>query len=250
MLQTVKVFDRTIAVVKEGSTDSIFESIRVEKLTTIFFCNVHMLMLSRENPALALAMDRATLVVPDGVPIAWLQRMLGCKGAEVLRGYEAMDLLCAKAAATGEPIGLLGSTETVLTALSKQLERRHPGLQIGFVHSPPFLSTQDIELDSSLVQEITTRKLRYLFVGLGCPKQEIWIDRYSSALNCTLLGVGAAFDWLAGTTPKPPTWMERSGLGWLYRLMLDPRRMWRRYFVYNTRFLISAFGLISKTYLR
>jgi N-acetylglucosaminyldiphosphoundecaprenol N-acetyl-beta-D-mannosaminyltransferase len=203
-----------------------------------------MLMQSQEHSALAKAMDRASLVVPDGVPIAWLQRKLGYTQAEVLRGYEALNMLCAEAITANQPIGLFGSTEAVLDALSARLRERHSGLLIGFVHAPPHFTNLHFKPDPSLVAEINSRNLRYLFVGLGCPKQEIWIDRYAGELNCTLLGVGAAFDWLAGTTRKPPGWMEKSGLAWLYRLFQNPRKLAHRYLIYNTKFLIAAMKLL------
>jgi len=211
---------------------------------TAFFCNVHMLMLSQEDSGLFQAMDRATLVVPDGVPVAWLQRKLGHSQADVLRGYQAMSSLCAAAAAANVPIGLFGSTEAVLEALSSRLRQQHPGLLVNFIHSPPHFSNSCFEIDPNLVREINSRNLRYLFVGLGCPKQELWIDKYAGELNCTLLGVGAAFDWLAGTTRKPPEWMEKSGLAWLYRLIQNPRKMAHRYVIYNSRFIVSAIKLL------
>lgn len=211
---------------------------------TAFFCNVHMLMLSQEDSALAQAMDRATLVVPDGMPVAWLQRQLGQSQADVFRGYQALNLLCASAIAANQPVGLFGSTEGVLDALATRLRKQHAGLLVGFVHAPPQFTSLDFKPDPNLVAEINSRNLRYLFVGLGCPKQEIWIDRCAGELNCALLGVGAAFDWLAGTTRKPPGWMEKSGLAWLYRLIQNPRKMAYRYVIYNSKFIVAAFKLL------
>lgn len=191
-------------------------------------------------------MDRASLVIPDGVPVAWLQRKLGVSCAGVYRGYQAVEALCSAAAGTGQPVGFFGSTESVLAALIAQLSGRHPNLSVKFCRSPPLFSSLDIKVDSDLVKEINTRNLRYLFVGLGCPKQEIWIDKYADELNCSLLGVGAAFDWLAGTTSKPPGWMEQSGLAWLYRLIQHPRKMWYRYLVYNTKFIFASAQLLIR----
>jgi N-acetylglucosaminyldiphosphoundecaprenol N-acetyl-beta-D-mannosaminyltransferase len=209
-----------------------------------YFCNVHMLMLALEEASLARAMNDASMIFPDGVPIAWLQRRLGHRNAGVLRGYEAMDALCADASADRQPVGLLGSTPDVLNALTRQLKSRFEGLKIDFVHAPPKFSIGDIALDRGLVDEINAHQLRCLFVGLGCPKQEIWIDTYRNALNCPLLGVGAAFDWLAGTTRRPPRWMETAGLAWLFRLFQDPGRMWHRYLVYNSKFIFESSRLL------
>lgn len=209
-----------------------------------FFCNVHMLMLAQEDPLLAQAMNCADLVFPDGAPIAWMQRRHGFAHARVFRGYQAVEALCAAASVAHQPVGFFGSTDAVLDALVKQLEGRFPGLKVDFALAPSQFSTSEIELDSSLVQEINAKNLRYLFVGLGCPKQEVWIDTYADSLNCSLLGVGAAFDWLAGTTRKPPGWMERFGLAWLYRLIQSPGKMWHRYLIYNSKFIFQAAKLL------
>lgn len=206
---------------------------------TGFFCNVHMLMLSQDDPRLAAAMADADLVFPDGVPLAWLQRRLGFGEAEVLRGYEAMQSICDEAAGRGKVIGLFGSSGRVLEQLVATLSETYPGLQIGFAEAPPHLEGDEAP-DMGLVARLNARKLDYLFVGLGCPKQELWIHRHRPYLSCTVFGVGAAFDWLAGTTRKPPGWMEKRGLAWLYRFAQNPARMWYRYLIYNTKFILFS----------
>jgi len=241
-MRNVDLFNREIL---SGSVADLHETVLdLELSQSAFFCNVHMLMLSQENSVLARAMDRAQMVFPDGAPIAWLQRRMGYSQSHVLRGYEAVEILCADAAANNDRIGLYGSTDFVLDALVMQLSYRFPGLQIEFVTSPRQFSVSEIALEKSLVSEINAKNLRYLFVGLGCPKQEIWIDRYADELNCSLLGVGAAFDWLAGTTSKPPGWMEKAGLAWLFRLIQNPGGMWHRYLIYNSKFIFQSLKLL------
>lgn len=208
-----------------------------------YFCNVHMLMLSRTDPGLADAMGAADFVFPDGVPVAWLQRRLGRKEAGVLRGYEAMEVICERAARSGETIGLLGATDEVLAALGNRLQNRFPGLRIVFAHAPPMME-EDAPVNADLANAVNAAAPDFLFVGLGCPKQEKWIHRHRAHIRCAMLGVGAAFGWLSETMPRPPGWMERVGLGWLYRLVREPRRMARRYLVYNTQFILASAKLL------
>ncbi|NNK52264.1 MAG: WecB/TagA/CpsF family glycosyltransferase [Xanthomonadales bacterium] len=211
---------------------------------SVFFCNAHMLMLSREDEALAAAMVAADMVFADGVPVAWLQRRSGAPDADVLRGYEAVELICGETAGSDRKIGFLGSTEHVLAGLSKSLRERYPSLSIDYLHSPGMINDV-IQPEGELIAQINGKNLHCLFVGLGCPKQEKWVQEYAPHLNCSLLAVGAAFDWLAGTTRKPPEWMEKSGLAWLFRLIENPAKMWHRYLIYNTKFMLASFKLLT-----
>jgi N-acetylglucosaminyldiphosphoundecaprenol N-acetyl-beta-D-mannosaminyltransferase len=204
-----------------------------------FFCNVHMLMESQEDEILASAMGAADYVFADGVPVAWLQSRLCNEPAKVIRGYEVMLYLCKLASEKGHKVGFLGSTDKVLTTLRDCLVEKFPSLEISYLVSPSFVEG---ELNSSVeeIGAINSAGLKYLFIGLGCPKQEKWIYRYANQLNCSLLAVGAAFEWLAGLNPMPPKWMENTGFGWLHRLLHQPRRMWRRYLIYNSKFIWAA----------
>src|SRR5690606_5170640 len=132
----------------------------------------------------------------------------------------------------------------VLAALERRLKRDHPGLEVVFRHAPPFGEGSMLDLEDAQSAEINRSQLYCLFVGLGCPKQEKWMHRHRDRLECSMLGVGAAFGWLAGTSRMPPLWMERGGLGWLHRLWDDPSRMWYRYLIYNTKFLIFSLRMI------
>ena len=236
-LASMVLMDRRILCGPRSALASYLDGISAG--SAVYFCNVHMLMLSRGDPVLAQAMDAAEFVFPDGVPVAWLQRRLGQADATVLRGYEAMELVCERAARNNQTVGIFGGTDKILEALSDSLLTRFPGLRIVLAHAPPMIE-EDSPVDPGLVEMIQTAAPHFLFVSLGCPKQEKWIHRYREHLNCAMLGVGAAFGWLAGTSARPPAWMERLGLVWLFRLVTDPRRTARRYFVYNTQFLLAA----------
>lgn len=243
LLRTVRVFDTNICLGKREELATRLINAVEDGPKSIIFCNVHMLMLSQEDMELASAMAAADFVMPDGVPVAWLQRRLGHRRADVLRGYEAVTTLCAQAASLGKSVGFLGSTEVVLKELSKHLKQRHQGLEVSYLYAPPLIRDK-IEVNSSLVKSINSYDLDCLFVGLGCPKQEKWIARYGPELNCSVLAVGAAFDWISGRTNKPPGWIENIGFAWLFRLMQDPRRMWPRYLIYNSEFVIKSVKLL------
>ena len=202
-------------------------------------------MLSQEDPALARAMDNADWVFADSAPVAWLQRRISGKDAKVIPGYKIMLAICDRAAKTGERVGFLGSTPEVMRQLVNSLSGRFKGLPVGYQYCPPYMQGE-LVLSQEESQALKKADIQWLFVGLGCPKQEKWIATYSSELNCHTLGVGAAFNWLSGSVKKPPDWMERLGLAWVFRLMNNPRRMWSRYLIYNTKFLIKASGFLIR----
>jgi len=194
-------------------------------------------MLSLEDDALASAMNKADWVLADGVPVAWLQRRLSGKDARVIRGYEIMLAVCERAATLGEKVGFMGSTQDVMTDLVKNLSRQFAGLPVAYQSCPAFVTGELVSTPADL-QSINNSDIKWLFVGLGCPKQEKWISTYKNELNCHLLGVGAAFDWLAGAERKPPEWMEKRALAWLHRLLNNPIKLGHRYLKYNTKFLL------------
>jgi len=208
---------------------------------TVFFCNVHMLMLAQEDPDLADAMDKANVIFADGVPVAWLQSKKSGKGAQVIRGYEMVLAICQRAAGNNEKVGFMGSTRLVMDNLVNKLSERFEGLPVAFQYCPPLVQGE-LKSKQGVLEALRESGTRWLFVGLGCPKQEKWIARYTTELDCTVLGVGAAFDWLSGQVAKPPAWMERSALGWLYRLLGNPSKMWHRYLIYNMKFIAKLFG--------
>jgi N-acetylglucosaminyldiphosphoundecaprenol N-acetyl-beta-D-mannosaminyltransferase len=147
-----------------------------------------------------------------------------------------MPIVCERAEAFGLRVGFYGGTPAVLTAMTGALTMRFPKLDVGFAWAPPFRSLTDAE-DADVIAAITAAEVKILFVGLGCPKQERWMAAHREALGCTMLGVGAAFDFIAGAKRQAPAWMQRSGLEWLFRLSTEPRRLWRRYLIGNPRFL-------------
>jgi N-acetylglucosaminyldiphosphoundecaprenol N-acetyl-beta-D-mannosaminyltransferase len=175
-------------------------------------------------------------VTPDGVPLVWALRALGLPQTRRVYGPALMRLVCRRAEERGLAIGLYGGSPEVQERLRSRLLERHPLLRIAFAASPPYRPATEAE-DAATIDAIEASGARILFVGLGCPKQERWIAAHRETLPCVMLGVGAAFDFLAGAKRQAPRVLQRAGLEWLFRLACEPRRLWRRYLIHNPRFL-------------
>jgi N-acetylglucosaminyldiphosphoundecaprenol N-acetyl-beta-D-mannosaminyltransferase len=200
------------------------------------FVPVYNVMRARSQAALQIAMNGADIVNPDGVPLVWALRLLGVSDAVRVYGPDFTQVLLGEAQRNRIPVGFLGSTPLVLSNLLAAVLRKWPDLQIAYSCAPPFRALTAAEDDSQL-QEINASGARLLFVGLGCPKQELWMAAHKGRVNAVMLGVGAAFDFLSGTKPQAPRWMMAAGLEWLFRLATEPRRLWKRYLKYNPQFL-------------
>jgi N-acetylglucosaminyldiphosphoundecaprenol N-acetyl-beta-D-mannosaminyltransferase len=207
--------------------------------------NVHMTMEAYDDPAFQAVVNSADLVVPDGVPMVWGLRALGL--VQERRVRVSPDLLCVLFEACQERdirLGLYGGSPETLRVFCGWLAREYPRLRLVCAIDPPFrpLTREEDERHTLLIRESGAQ---LLLVGIGCPKQEKWMAAHAGgpqadpalALPCTMFGVGAAFDLLGGRTKNAPVWMRDRGLEWVYRLVLEPRRLWRRHFRNNPRFL-------------
>ncbi len=225
----------------DSASRAVLERARRAQGGMVCVANVHMVMESHADPELRRAINGAEIVTPDGVPLVWGLRWLGLPGARRVYGPQLTDTICRQAAAGGVPVGFYGGAPQVLDALVPRLCARHPGLHVVFHSSPPFrpLSAEEDALATAAIRE---SGVQVLFVGLGCPKQERWMAAHRGTLDCVMLGVGAAFDFLAGAKPQAPRWVQAIGLEWLFRLACEPRRLWRRYLILNPRF-VWRFGL-------
>ncbi len=201
--------------------------------------NVHVLMEAYDTPAFANIVNNADLVTPDGMPLVWMMRMKGVKGQERVYGPKLMLRVLEAAAQEGIHVGFYGSKPRVLDSLAKQLQLQYPKLSVAYSHSPPFRELSPEE-DASIVSRINESGARILFVGLGCPKQEIWMAQHRGRVKAVMLGVGAAFDFLARAKPQAPAWLQHIGLEWLFRFSTEPRRLWKRYLFHNPRFVALA----------
>jgi N-acetylglucosaminyldiphosphoundecaprenol N-acetyl-beta-D-mannosaminyltransferase len=199
-------------------------------------CAVNNVIEAYDDPAYREVMRGADLVTPDGMPLVWGLRLLGVPGATRVYGPELTPAICERAAELGIPVGFYGGTPEALTALTATARRRWPELRVAYAHSPPFRPLTSEE-EERTVQEIETSGARILFVGIGAPRQERWMAEHKGRVNAVMLGVGAAFDFLAGSKRQAPRLVQTLGLEWLFRLVNEPRRLWRRYLYRNPRFV-------------
>jgi N-acetylglucosaminyldiphosphoundecaprenol N-acetyl-beta-D-mannosaminyltransferase len=198
--------------------------------------SVNNVMVARQDPTFLGIMNGADLVTPDGMPLVWALRWLGIPTATRVRGTDLMIALLGKAAEAGVPVGLYGGDPRIMQALVDRLGRAWPGLDVAYAHSPPFRPLTPDE-DERTVREIVASGARIVFVGLGCPKQEEWMAGHRGQVPAVTIGVGAAFDFLSGEKMQAPGAMQRAGLEWLFRLLTEPKRLWRRYLRQNPAFL-------------
>jgi len=211
----------------------------------VCFSNVHVTMESYDSDEFRAIVNGADLVTPDGMPLVWALRLLGVVAATQVRAANLTVRVLQRAAAELVPVGFYGSTPEVLARLLEACRQHLPGLRVAYAHAPPFRQLTPAE-DAAVVREISDSGARVLFVGLGCPKQERWMASHKGRVNAVMLSVGVTFDFLAGARPEAPVWMQRSGFEWLFRLAMEPRRLWHRYAYHNPRFL----GLLAAQYFK
>jgi len=211
----------------------------------ICLANVHMLVTATRDRDLQGVMQKALFVAPDGMPLVWLLRRQGFSDVERIAGYDLTIRMCEMAEREGIPVNFYGSTPETINALKNAISRAFPALRVVGYAAPPILPDRP-GVDMGVVDHIKASGARIVFVGLGCPKQEFWMAAYSPHLPAILIGVGAAFDFLAGTIRRAPWWMQKAGLEWLYRLFQEPVRLWKRYLVTHTLFTLMVLKEILK----
>jgi len=198
--------------------------------------NVHMLVEARRDADFAEVIARADVLTPDGMPLVWLMRRRGARGQERVAGMDLLPCLCRRAAQDNVSVFFLGSPPGTLAAIRGRLASELPKLVIAGMESPPFRRLTQAE-DDAIVRRIAASGAGFVFVSLGCPKQERWMDAHRGSVRAVMVGLGAAFPVYAGLAQRAPRWMQRAGLEWLYRLGRGPRRLWKRYLVTNALFL-------------
>jgi N-acetylglucosaminyldiphosphoundecaprenol N-acetyl-beta-D-mannosaminyltransferase len=187
-------------------------------------------------------LNHLDLVVPDGQPVRWaVNALYSAKLGDRVYGPKLTLLLCRAAAETGIPVFFYGSRQEVVHKLCDRMRELCPGLVVAGSQPSQFRRLEPDE-QTELVETVRASGARIVFVGLGCPRQEVFAYEMGSRLNLPLIAVGAAFDYYSGLLREPPEAVQRAGLQWLYRLIQEPRRLWRRYLVQNTQF-VALFGL-------
>ena len=224
---SVDVIDYDFAV------ERIVDAAKRKKAFAVTALPVHGIMTGARDPEHRYRLNAFDLLVPDGQPVRWALNLLHGVGLrERVYGPTLMLALCERLAREGLPIYLFGSREETIALLSRNLRRRFPALRIAG-SQPGRFKVLSLNEREEIVRAITQSGAAVVFVGLGCPRQEIWAYENRAALSMPAVCVGAAFDFHAGTVAQAPLALQRVGLEWAYRLMREPRRLWRRYVLLN-----------------
>jgi len=233
------------AIGKGETLERIFEWIRAPERTThhVITVNVAILMMARDDPKLARAIENADLVVVDGKPLVWTASWLGSPVPEKVSGVDLMRLLLEAGNERGLSIYLLGTTQERLEVLERVIRARYPNVIVAGSRNGYFKRPDDAEV----LRGIAAAKADLLLVGMPAPFKEIWCEEHREALATpAVLGVGGAFDVMAGFVPRAPRLMQEAGLEWAWRLAMEPKKLWKRYLVTNSAFL----SLLGKTLVK
>ncbi len=209
--------------------------------------NAHHIVQIRRDVHLRQIYNSADLVLADGMSLIWASRLLGTPLHARVAGSDLFPRLCGAAAECGYRVFLLGGGPGVAQTAAEKLARTYPQLKVVGVYSPPYGFENDPKENARIVRLIRESRPDILFVALGFPKQELWISRYARECGVPLsIGVGAAFDFIAGIRRRAPLWMQRAGLEWLHRLLQEPRRLWYRYLVLGPQFVCLTFAELMR----
>ncbi len=230
------------AITEDATVEQVFEwkNARDGVSHHIITVNVAILMMAKDDPKLANAIDKADLVVVDGKPLVWTSRWLGSAVPEKVSGVDLMRRLLAEGNRRGLSIFLLGTTQERLDVLERVIRAQYPNVTIagtrnGYFKQPDY---------AAVTRQIRESHADLLLVGMPAPFKEIWCEEHRDELATpTILGVGGAFDVMAGFVPRAPRVMQEAGLEWFWRLAMEPRKLWKRYLVTNSAFL----ALLGKT---
>ncbi len=245
VLEVPRLQSRFVLGMRVDATSYVDASWRVLNWTRrresryVCVANVHMVMEAYDDPAFRAIVNGADLVTPDGMPLVWMLRRMGFPGQGRVYGPTLTLWILQEAARWGIPVGFYGGEPAMIAHITDRLIERFPGLRIAYAYSPPFRPLTPAE-DAAVVEAINASGVRILFVGLGCPKQERWMAAHRGRIQAVMLGVGAAFGFLSGLVPQAPIWVQQIGMEWFFRLLMEPRRLWRRYVRHNPRFVVLA----------
>jgi N-acetylglucosaminyldiphosphoundecaprenol N-acetyl-beta-D-mannosaminyltransferase len=204
----------------------------------VCFVDAHMLVQAHDFVEIRRALEAASMRLADGTPVSWCLRLLH-RGARCVRGPEALPALLDRAQEADLGVGFYGGSPETLERMTARVKNTYPRLRVEYSYSPPFRKLADEE-QLAILEDIRKADVQLLFVGLGCPKQELWMYRHSAELPCISLGVGAAFRIFSGEIRLPPKWIMNTGFTWAVRLAQEPRRLFGRVFLYLPRFAVMV----------
>ncbi len=238
----VEVVGTPISLTSYDEVLALLDARPADRPTVVAVCNVHSVMTARSDRDVARALSTADVATPDGMPLVWALRQLARADQTRVYGPDLMRAALAHGVERGWRHYLYGATPSTLNLLRQAAERIAPGVQIVGWHAPPFRALTARE-EQAVLADIRASGADLVWVGIGMPKQELWMQRVAEELpGVALLGVGAAFDLLSGVVPQAPPGLQAAGLEWLYRMLQEPRRLWRRYLWNNPRYLVLLAG--------
>jgi len=229
----------------DSASESIHDAIEAREKGYVCVTGVHGVTEAQERPGFREILNKSFLVTPDGMPMVWMGRLAGNDDIRRVYGPDLMLKICQEGVDKGHRHFFYGGNDGVAEQLRDSLVERFPGLQIVGTYTPPFRPLNEEE-DAELSAMVKETKPDIIWVGLSTPKQETFMSEYIERLDTTLMfGVGAAFDFHAGLVPQAPSWMQACGLEWFFRLLKEPKRLWKRYLRNNPLFLMRAAGQLT-----
>ena len=214
-----------------------------KKSSYVCFANVHMLIEAYKDKDFNKILNSADMATPDGGPLSKLMKLLYGQQQDRVAGMDLLPVLLQQAAARGKSVYFYGSTDDVLKAVVETAKQKHPELKVAGYYSPPFRKLSAGE-DEAIVEMINAADPDLVFVALGCPKQERWMAEHKNRVNACMLGVGQAYMTFAGLEKRLPKWARDLSLEWVYRLVQEPKRLWKRYLFTNSLFVALALKLV------
>src|SRR3954464_13384238 len=214
-----------------SAVDRVRGFLRSGKPNQIVTVNLDFVAIARRDEGFRETLNAAEMAVADGMPLVWVSRLSEEPVPERLTGVELVDECCRVAVETDASVFLLGAGPGVADTAADELRRRFPGLRIAGMYAPPFGPLSDGE-NEHIIQLVRAARPDFLFVALGAPQQDVWIRNNLERLDVPVcMGIGCVLDLLAGVVSRAPVWMQSAGFEWLYRLLQEPSRLWRRYIV-------------------
>jgi N-acetylglucosaminyldiphosphoundecaprenol N-acetyl-beta-D-mannosaminyltransferase len=208
------------------------------KITTyVVTPNVDHIIQLQKDSEFRKAYDAASLVLSDSMPLMWAAKFLGTPLKEKISGSDLFPKLCEVASEKGYKLFFLGGRQGAALKASEVLRKKYPSIQIAGVYAPPFGFEGDETENNKIIKMIKVADPDILFVGLGAPKQEKWIYKHYKELNVPVsIGIGVTFEFVSGMVKRAPLWMQKAGLEWFWRLMMEPKRLWKRYLIDDMKF--------------
>ena len=237
-LKTCNILGVNINVTNMQETVKVItENLESIKGNYICVSNVHTTVMSYEDESYKAIQNGGFMALPDGKPLSIVSKKRGFKDAERVTGPDLMEEIFKISEERGYSHYFYGSTQETLDTLRVKLNDKYPNMKIAGMYSPPFRKLTEEE-DEEIVENINKTKPDFIWIGLGAPKQEIWMSKHKNCISGLMLGVGAGFDYHAGKISRAPKWMQNMSLEWLYRLMQEPCRLFKRYLFTNYKFIV------------